>query len=58
VYNFTPATYNKWIRLRTNGEKATLCIKEIWDENKIDGVKELEIEVDNFEKTNQILETL
>ncbi len=58
VYNFDPASYNRWIRLRTDWKTSTLCIKDIQDESKIDGTKELEIVVDNFEKTNQILEQL
>ena len=58
VYNFVPATYHKWIRLRTNWNTTTLCIKEIQDESKIDWTKELEVIVDNFDKTNQILNQL
>ncbi len=58
VYNFNPASYNRWIRLRTDWKTSTLCIKDIQDESKIDGTKELEIVVDNFEKTNQILQQL
>ena len=29
VYDFNPVQDNKWIRLRTNGKKTTLTIKEI-----------------------------
>lgn len=58
VYDFNPAVSNKWIRLRTNGEKTTLAIKEIKDRNVIDGVDELEIVVEDFEKTNIILNKL
>ena len=57
IYDFKPKENNKWIRLRTNGKTTTLTIKEITD-YKIDGTKELEITVDDFEKTNQILEKL
>lgn len=57
VYNFIPKQDKKWIRLRTNGEITTLTIKDIVSE-KIDGTKELEIEVDDFEKTNLILNEL
>ena len=28
VYNFKPASRNKWIRLRTDGKKSTLTIKK------------------------------
>ncbi len=57
VYDFIPKEEGKWIRLRTNGNKTTLTIKEIVND-KIDGTKELEIEVSDFEKTNRILEKL
>lgn len=57
VYDFKPKIDGKWIRLRTNGEVSTLTIKEIAS-GKIDGTKELEIVVSNFENTNRILEEL
>ena len=57
VYDFKPKEENKWIRLRTNGIKTTLTIKDL-QAKTIDGTKELEIEVSNFEKTNLILKEL
>lgn len=54
IYDFDPILDNKWIRLRTNGEESTLTIKEIIN-NDIDGTKELEIMVNDFEETNRIL---
>ena len=57
VYDFIPKLEGKWIRLRTNGDKTTLTIKDIVT-SKIDGTRELEIEVDDFDKTNLILEEL
>ena len=57
VYDFIPKIHDKWIRLRTNGKKATLTIKEI-TKDTIDGTRELEIEVSNFEDTNRILNEL
>lgn len=54
VYDFHPPVKGKWIRLRTNGRITTLTIKEIMN-NGVDGTKELEIEVSDFEKTNEIL---
>lgn len=57
TYDFNPKKENKWLRLRTNGEKNTLTIKEIIS-NTIDGTTELEIEVSDFDKTNIILEEL
>lgn len=58
VYDLTPIQENKWIRLRTNGESSTLTIKEVVDKDAIDGTNELEIKVDDFDKTNSILEEL
>lgn len=57
VYNFIPKVEGKWIRLRTNGDKTTLTIKNIVS-SEIDGTQELEIEVDSFERTNLILKEL
>lgn len=57
VYDFSPVNRNKWIRLRTNGEKTTLTIKEIQDNSKMNA-KEMEIVVSDFETTNQMLEEL
>ena len=33
VFDVKPVNPNKWIRLRTNGKKTTLTIKEIKDKN-------------------------
>ena len=57
VYDFKPALPEKWIRLRTNGKKSTLTIKNI-EKSTIDGTKEVEIEVSDFELTNEILNEL
>lgn len=57
VYDFIPKQDNKWIRLRTNGENTTLTIKNLVT-SKIDGTQELEIVVDDFDKTNMILKEL
>ena len=57
VYDLKPKQENKWIRLRTNGLKTTLTIKDL-EQRTIDGTKELEIEVSDFHTTNEILETL
>ncbi len=58
VYDFNPINPNKWIRLRTNGNKTTLTIKEIKDKHAIDGTEELEVTVDDFDNTNIILNQL
>lgn len=57
VYDFYPVNMNKWIRLRTNGIKSSLTIKEISSDN-IDGTKENEIEVSDFDTMHSILEEL
>lgn len=57
VYDFTPKRENQWIRLRTNGKKTTLTYKNV-EKNTVDGTKELEIVVEDFEKTNEMLEVL
>ena len=58
TYDFTPALKNKWIRLRTNGKKTTLTIKEIKDKKAIDGTEELEVLVGDFDIMNKILKEL
>lgn len=57
IYNFNPAVDHKWIRLRTDGKKTTLTIKKL-ESLEIDGTKEMEIEVSNFEETNNMLNEL
>ena len=57
VYDFNPKQNGKWIRLRTNGKDTTLTIKDVVS-SKIDGTRELEVGVDDFEKTNLILKEL
>ena len=56
-YDFKPIKDNSWIRLRTNGETTTLTIKEIAS-SKIDGTKESEIIVSDFNETDEILNKL
>lgn len=57
VYDFNPKQENKWIRLRTDGKTTTLTIKDLQSKT-IDGTKELEIVVDDFAKTHEILKEL
>lgn len=57
VYDFIPKRENQWIRLRTNGKVSTLTYKNV-EKDSIDGTKELEIVVDDFKKTNEMLEIL
>jgi len=56
-YDFTPVQENSWIRLRTNGTETTLTIKEVGSA-KIDGTKECEIVVSDFNTTDELLNKL
>lgn len=58
VYDLKPVNPHKWIRLRTNGVKTTLTIKEVIDNNSVGGTLEREIEVSDFENANEILKEL
>lgn len=58
VYDLVPYKSDcEWIRLRTNGKKATLAYKNV-EVKTIDGTKELEIEVSDFEVTRELLEKM
>ena len=52
-----PVEKDKWIRLRTNGNVTTLTYKNIVS-NTIDGTKEVEFEVEDFNKANEFLERI
>ena len=56
-YDIDPSDKNSWIRLRKEGDKTTLTIKEI-KSKKIDGTKECEIEVSDFNTTDEHLNKL
>lgn len=56
VYNVIPECDGRWLRLRTNGKETILTYKSV-EKNSIDGTKEIEIKVDDFEKTNELLKT-
>lgn len=57
VYDTNPVNENAWYRLRTNGDVTTLTYKNV-EANTIDGTKELEIEVSDFNKANELLELM
>ena len=57
TYDFTPKRESEWIRLRTNGVETTLTYKKV-ETREVDGTKEFEIEVSNFDETNKMLEIL
>ncbi|GAA4663488.1 class IV adenylate cyclase [Amycolatopsis dongchuanensis] len=54
VYDITPGDQSKWIRLRDTGTETTLCVKEIRSD-AIDGTHEVEVTVDDFAATNELL---
>lgn len=57
VYDLKPIEKGKWIRLRTNGMVTTLTYKDIVSDT-IDGTKEVEFEVEDFNKANEFLEKI
>jgi len=54
VYDITPGDESRWIRLRDTGSGVTLAVKEIAHDG-IDGTDEVEVGVDRFEATNELL---
>lgn len=59
VYDIDPGDQSRWIRLRessalTAGTKTTLTVKHIRHDG-IDGTDEVEVTVDDFERTNELL---
>jgi len=53
--NSTTINNNRWLRLRDEGDKVTLALKEVTDEHSIEGTQEIETEVGGFEETRKIL---
>lgn len=51
---FVPQGQSKWARVRDEGDKITMTIKHIIDKSKIDGTKEVEIIVNDFESACNI----
>ena len=58
LYNFHEEFKGRFIRLRTNGETTTLTIKDKSAPKQIGSVKELEIEVSDFDRTDEMLNLL
>ncbi|MEV6925611.1 CYTH domain-containing protein [Dactylosporangium sp. NPDC051485] len=54
VYDISPDDQRKWIRLRDNGTKTTLAVKQIIHDG-IDGTHEVEVTVDGLDATNELL---
>jgi adenylate cyclase, class 2 len=57
VYDIVPGDHSKWIRLRRDGTETTLCVKEIRSD-AIDGTHEIEVTVDDFAATSELLALL
>lgn len=57
VYDITPGDQSRWIRLRDTGIASTLTVKEIRHDG-IDGTDEIEVGVDSFDTTSQLLARL
>ncbi|WP_040816939.1 class IV adenylate cyclase [Nocardia jiangxiensis] len=57
VYDITPGDESKWIRLRDNGNDTTLAVKHITSD-AIDGTHEVEVSVNDFAATNELLEMM
>lgn len=57
VFNTIPAIKDRWVRLRTDGQKTKLTVKEMASAT-VDGVQEWETVVDDFETTLTMLEKM
>lgn len=55
VFDTLPVNPNAWIRLRSDGNETTLTYKHIHSD-AIDGTEEIEISVDAFDNTKDLLE--
>jgi adenylate cyclase class 2 len=58
VYDVEPGNQNKWARIRTNGSKTTMGVKEVFDATTADGIHEVEVEINDFEQGNKLFESL
>ena len=57
VYDIVPGDESKWIRLRDSGSEVTLTVKEIAHDG-IDGTRETEVVVSDFDMTDELLRQL
>lgn len=56
IYQLEDKQSKKWLRIRDEGNKTTITIKEIINPNAIDGIREIEINTDDFHKTRHLFE--
>lgn len=57
VYDIVPSDTSRWVRLRDTGAETTLCVKQILSD-EVDGVREVEVEVSDFDSANALLAML
>ncbi len=57
VFDTIPSIPGRWVRLRSNGQEATLAVKEI-SSSAIDGTSEWEVVVSDIDDTLTILEKI
>ena len=57
VFNSIPVIKDRWVRLRTDGQKTNLTVKEMTSAT-VDGVQEWETVVDDFETALTMLEKM
>ncbi len=55
IFDTIPLDNNAWVRLRTDGSHTTLTYKKTVS-SSINGTEEIEISVDNFDHTRELLE--
>ena len=55
-FDTTPKTPNKWARVRDEGDKITMTVKEMTDRESIEGTIESEVVIDNYEEGVKFLE--
>lgn len=48
----------KWVRVRDEGDKITMTLKHLFDEQRIDSVSEINLEIDSFENACEFVEGL
>ncbi len=57
IFNVVPPIKGKWVRLRSDGKETTITVKQIKND-EVDGTKEWEIKVDNFDSALKMLEKI
>lgn len=57
VFNSIPVIKDRWVRLRTDGQKTNLTVKEMTSAT-VDGVQEWKTVVDDFETALTMLEKM